>query len=642
MHYGSWPSPITAAAIEEDSRWLAGLATDGDYLYWVEGRPEEGGRVAIVRWRPGAAVEDVLPAPWNARTRVHEYGGRSVLVADGVIWFSNFADQRLYRMRMGEEPQPITPDAALRYGACVLDAPRQRLLCIREDHRGEGEPRNALVALPMDGESEGGVLFGDSDFVSAASLSPDGKQVAFISWDHPNMPWDNTTLWTAGFDAAGNLIGLRSRNGSGESVIDPQWDDSGQLYTISDRDGWWSLYRVDGEQFAPVGTGLHSVEFGGPAWTIGGHYYRLLHDGRIAARVTAGGTRRLYLIDPREGSASPAGLDSAAVDDVLPFGDRLAVIHNPAVRPQELVITDGAARHPQLIRRARDNSIGAAWVPDCEQVEFPTAGGATAYGNYFPPTNPQVMPVPGKAPPLMVFVHGGPTDQAMPEFSLDKLYWTSRGFAILDLNYRGSTGYGRAYRRALYGQWGVADVEDAVAGVRWLAQQGKADPERLIIRGGSAGGYTTLAALVMHDTFSAGTSMFGISDIEALARDTHKFESRYLDQLIGPYPQRRDLYVERSPIHHLDGFNEPLLLLQGLEDRVVPPNQSEMIFEALKSRGVPTAYIAFPGEGHGFRKSENAIRAREAEYYFYARVLGFEPGEPLAPIDIVGLPPTSP
>ncbi len=636
--YGAWPSPITAASIEEGSRSLHSLAYAGGYLYWVEGRPEEGGRNVIVRWRPDSAVEDVLPAAFNARTRVHEYGGRSVLVAGDTLWFSNFTDQRLYRMRPGEEPRAITPELPLRYGACALDAPRERLICIREDHRGDGEPRNTLVALPWDGMSEGEVLFGDSDFVAAASLSPDGRRIAFVSWDHPNMPWDNTTLWSASFDASGALGDLVAHNGPGEAVMDPQFDAHGKLYAISDRDDWWKLYRIDGETFSAVPSGLSAVEVGGPAWGIGEHFYRFLDDGSILAQVAQGGVSSLYRLDPAAGSAHPLALESAVVVDFLPRDGQLYVINVSAARPTELLATglDGGAA--QVIRRAKDDSPDPAWIPAYQQVSFPTGDGATAHGIYYPPTNPQVQAPADSAPPLMVFIHGGPTSVASPGYSLSKLYWTSRGFAILDVNHRGSTGYGREFRQALYGLWGVVDVEDAVAGASWLARQGKADPQRLVIRGGSAGGYTTLAALAMHEVFSAGTSLFGISDIEALAHDTHKFESRYLDQLIGPYPESRALYVERSPIHHLDGFNAPLLLLQGLEDRVVPPNQSEMIFEALKARGIPTAYIAFEGEGHGFRRAENAIRAREAEYAFYARILGFTPAEPLPPVEIVGLP----
>lgn len=636
--YGSWPSPITAASVVEGSRGLSSLSFDGDYLYWVEARPQEGGRNTIMRWKTGGEPEEVLPAPWYARTRVQEYGGRSVLVKDGTIWFSNFEDQRLYRLIPGNTPQAVTPEADLRYAGCILDSSRNRLLCVREDHRPLGEPRNALVALPLDGVSEGEVLFGDSDFVSAPSLSTDGSRIAFTSWNHPNMPWDNTALWSAEFDLDGRLSGLVEHNSdSGESVLNPQWGANKQLYAISDRDNWWKIYQVDGDRFTAVDSGFAQAEIGGPDWVVGQDFYHLLDDGRILAKVMQGGVEFAAIIDPTTSSAATLPLDSASIIDLLPVDGRLFVINAAVDRPPALLETDLEGNIQSTIRTSSDASPGAGWVPRYQLVSFPSGQGATAHGIYLPPTNPAVQAPEGDLPPLIVSVHGGPTAVSTPAFRLSQLYWTSRGFAFLDLNYRGSTGFGRDYRRALYGQWGVADVEDAVAGATWLAEQGLADPERLIIRGGSAGGYTTLAAHAFHNTFAAGASYYGVSDVEALAKDTHKFESRYLDQVIGPYPERRDLYLQRSPINHLAGFGAPLLLLQGLDDPVVPPNQSEKIFEALKSRGIPTAYLAFEGESHGFRKAENQVRSLEAELYFYARVLGFDTADDLPGLDIEGL-----
>ncbi|MBP6683072.1 MAG: S9 family peptidase [Halioglobus sp.] len=643
LAYGSWPSPISAASVVEGSRGLGALSVDGDYLYWVESRPEEGGRNTIMRRSAGGKPEEILPRPWNARTRVQEYGGRNVLVADGTIWFSNFQDQRLYRMVPGGKPQPVTPAEALRYAGCVLDRARGRLLCVREDHRGEGEPRNTLVALPLEGVSAGEILFADSDFVSAPSLSPDGSRLAFTSWNHPNMPWDSTSLWSAELGDHGQLAALtRHNSGEGESLINPQWSADNQLYAISDRDNWWKIYRVEADRFSAVETGISHAEIGGPEWSIGGNYYHLLQDGKILAQLNRGGVDSLVLIDPTKSSAVTLPLDSAAIYDFLPAGARLFVINATAAAPPVLLETDLAGASPSVIRTSRDTGIGKDWIPEHRLVSFPSGEGGEAHGIYLPPTNPGVLGPAHTAPPLIVTVHGGPTAVSSPTFQLSQLYWTSRGFAILDLNYRGSTGFGRDYRRSLYGQWGIFDVEDAVAGANWLASKGLAHPGRLIISGGSAGGYTTLAALAFHDTFAAGASYFGVSDVEALARDTHKFESRYLDQLIGPYPERRDLYRERSPIHHLDGFKSPLLLLQGLDDHVVPPNQSEMIFEALKSRGIPTAYLAFEGEGHGFRKAGNQIRSLEAELYFYSRVLGFDTADTLPPVAIEGLDSKSP
>ncbi len=639
LPYGAWPSPVTAASVIEGGRGLASLSFDEDYLYWLESRPQEGGRPTVMRWPSGGEPEEILPAPWNARTRVHEYGGGSLLVANGQIWFSNFTDQRLYRLVPGQQPQPLTPEAQLRYAGCTLDQRRNRLICIREDHRGAGEPRNTLVALTLDRVSEGDVLFDDSDFVSAPRLSPDGSKLAFTSWNHPNMPWDNTTLWSAGFDGSGALSNLtRHNSGRDEAVINPRWSGSGQLHAISDRDNWWKIYRVSGQQFTPVAAAIEEAEIGGAAWVVGHDYYHFLADGKILATVVDGGPEHAAILDPKTGAVSSLALASAAIIDMLPVGDRLFIINAFTDRPEALLQTDLQGRTLKSIRTSADAALPKEFVPDYRIITFPTGGGAQAHGIYLPPRNPRVSAPPGSSPPLLVNVHGGPTAASSGAFSLRNIYWTSRGFAILDLNYRGSTGFGRDYRRALYGEWGVADVEDAVAGASWLAEQGLADPKRLIIRGGSAGGYTTLAALAFHNTFAAGASYYGVSDIEALARDTHKFESRYLDQLIGPYPEQRKLYRDRSPIHHLDGFSAPLLLLQGLEDPIVPPNQSQMIFDALQSRGIATAYLAFEGEAHGFRQAANQIRSLEAELYFYGQVLHMQLADSLPAIPIDNLP----
>lgn len=638
LPYGSWPSIISAASVVEGSRGLSSLSFDNGALYWLESRPEEGGRTTIMRAKTGGKPEEILPAPWYARTRVQEYGGSAVLVADGVVWFSNFEDQHLYRLVPGEKPVAVTPEGDLRYAGCVLDKTRNRLICIREDHRVLGEPRNTLVALPLEGISEGEVLFDDSDFVSAVKLSHDGGSIAFTSWDHPNMPWDNTDLWSAGFDAQGQLTEVTRHNkGKSESVINPQWGANNQLYAISDRDNWWKIYRVDGQQFRTINSGLDQVEIGGPDWAIGQNYYHLLTDGSMLVQVMKSGVEYAAILDPARQSTTPLGLASVSITDILPVEGRLFVINAATDHSPELLETDMKGKIISVIRTSSDFTLAPSWVPTYQLVSFPTGQGATAHGIYLPPTNPDVSAPADETPPLIVSVHGGPTGLATPAFKLSHLYWTSRGFAVLDLNYRGSTGFGREYRRSLYGQWGIADVEDAVAGATWLAEQGLADPKRLLIRGGSAGGYTTLAAHAFHDAFAAGASYYGISDLEALATDTHKFESRYLDQVIGPYPERKDLYKARSPINHLEGFSAPLLLLQGLDDPVVPPNQSRMIFEALKFRGVPTAYLEFEGESHGFRKAENQIRSLEAELYFYARVLGFEPAEKLPPVVIEGL-----
>ncbi|MFN2327394.1 MAG: alpha/beta hydrolase family protein [Chromatocurvus sp.] len=640
--YGSWPSQITAESLVEGSRGLGAPHRDGKYLYWLESRPEQGGRMTIMRWREGGEPEELLPEPFNVRSRVQEYGGGSLLVAGGRLWFSNYADQRLYSFTPGEAPVAVTPEAELRFAGCRLDSARERLICIREDHRGPGEPVNSLVALPLDAMSEGEVLFSGTDFVSAPRLSADASRIAFTTWMHPNMPWDNTRLHSAGFNADGRLEGLVIHNPEGaESVIDPQFSGDNRLFALSDRDNWWRPYAVEGETFTAVPTGLTEVEIGGPDWSIDHHYYHFLPSGDMLVSARRGSVETLHVLDGKGGQRQ---LDTGAVSySALAIdGDRLYVTAGFAKQPTALIAIDLQGNILKTLRRSKDQGLDQDWVPGYRQVSFPVKDDAVAHGVYLAPQNPHAQPPEGEgpegeAPPLIVSVHGGPTASAGVSYNPGHYYWTSRGFAILDLNYRGSTGFGREYRQALYDNWGIADVQDAVAGANWLAEQGLADPARLIIRGGSAGGYTTLAAHAFHDTFAAGASYFGVSDIEALAKETHKFESRYLDQLIGPYPERRDLYVERSPIHHLQGFKAPMILLQGLDDPIVPPNQSEAIYEALKNSGIPTAYIAYEGESHGFRRAENQISSREAELYFYGRVLGFKPADELPAIAIDNL-----
>ena len=638
LPYGGWPSPVSAESLVSGARSIWGLRRDGEELYWLESRPDEGGRTTVMQWREGEEPRELLAAPWNVRTRVQEYGGDALVVAEGTLWFSNFGDQRLYRFRPGEEPVAVTPEAALRFAGCSYQASRERLLCVREDHRGLEEPQNTLVALSGREEEEGEVLFSGTDFVSAPRLSEDGERVAFTSWMHPNMPWDRTTLHSARFASDGSLTELQVHNPqSRESVIDPQWNAAGELLALSDRDNWWRPYRVSGERFAAIATGLENMEIGGPDWSINTRYYYPQPDGSILAIARQGSVEYLVQLDGK-GGHRVVDTDAVSIGSLVKDGRGLFLSAGFADRPGALVelSTDGTVK--RTLRRTRDEGLAPEWVPAYEQISFPLPGGGEAHGVYLPPTNPGVSPPANEAPPLIVTVHGGPTSVAGVSYRPNHYYWTSRGFALLDLNYRGSTGFGREYRQALYGNWGIADVEDAVAGAHWLAEQGLADAKRLIVRGGSAGGFTTLAAHAFHDAFAAGASYYGVSDIEALAKETHKFESRYLDQLIGPYPERSDLYRARSPIHHLDGFQAPLILLQGLDDPIVPPNQSEMIYSALRERGVPTAYIAFEGESHGFRKAENQVTSLEAELYFYARVLGFTPADELPSIPIDNLP----
>jgi dipeptidyl aminopeptidase/acylaminoacyl peptidase len=668
--YGNWPSPITPTSLVEGVRSIGSVQYDSGFVYWLESRPEEAGRQTIMRWHQDSGVQEILPAPFNARSRVHEYGGTSYAVLGNVIWFSHFDDQRLYRMTLGSTPEPITVEnttmkngvkngvkgavkgavkggvkgelikSAVRFAALTPDVSRNRLICVREDHRAEGEARNELVAVSMIGsDQEGEILFAQSDFVSAPKLSWDGSSIAFVSWSHPNMPWDNTTLWSANFKQDGSLCDLTKHNSNTqESIIDPKWTDSGDLYALTDRSNWWSLYRVSGQTFEPVAHDEDETEIGGPMWTLGTSYYAFCAGNSVVTVMDQGGVEHLSLLDLKgSGSKTIPIPDVTSIASMILADDRIVAVLKYTNKPSALVSfkTDGT---DILVIRTTSKSTDPAWSSPYQLVTFPTGeGNAVAHGIYLPPQNPDVNAPVDQSPPLIVTVHGGPTGVSSPGYSLAQQFWTSRGFAILDLNYRGSTGFGREYRQALYGNWGVADVEDAVAGAKWLSDKKLADPARLIIRGGSAGGFTVLAAHAFHNTFSAGASHYGISDLTILAKETHKFESRYIDQVIGPYPEFEHIYQERSPINHLDNFNAPLIMLQGLEDKVVPPNQSEMIYEALKTRGVPTAYVSFEGEGHGFRKAENIVHAIQAELYFYSRVLNMPVADDLPKLKIDNL-----
>ncbi|MCS6848201.1 MAG: S9 family peptidase [Anaerolineae bacterium] len=634
--YGSWKSPITADLIAGKTISLGQIALDGDDTYWIESRPAEAGRYTLVHLRDGA-TEEVVPAPFNVRTRVHEYGGGAYLVHRGTIYFSNFRDQRLYRISGAGEPTPITPEtgAKLRYADAVMDARRNRLICVREDHTPtDREPVNTIAAVAADGDAAGGyVLVAGHDFYAAPRLSPDGMRLAWLAWNHPNMPWDGTELWLADVTDDGTLANQRLiAGGPRESIFQPEWSPAGVLHFVSDRTGWWNLYRWrDGEIQA-----LHPMdaEFGKPQWVFGQSTYAFVTPTRIACAYAQNGVEHLALLDTDSGAWREIASPYTAIGGVRADGRRVVFNAGAPTEFASIVRLDLASGAFTTLKRASDLQIDPGYISVAQPVEFPTEGGLTAYAFFYPPRNRDFVAPEGERPPLLVMSHGGPTGATGSALSLKIQYWTSRGIAVLDVNYGGSTGYGRAYRERLNGQWGVVDVDDCVNGARYLAQQGLVDGARLMITGGSAGGYTTLCALTFRDVFKAGASHFGVSDAEALARDTHKFESRYLDNLIGPYPERRDLYVQRSPVHFAHRINAPLILLQGLEDVIVPPSQSEAMFAAVRAKGLPAAYVTFEGEQHGFRKAENIKRALEAELYFYGRVFGFTPADPIEPVRI--------
>jgi dipeptidyl aminopeptidase/acylaminoacyl peptidase len=649
---------VTARAIAEQGLRLSSVAVDGDVVYWLEGRPGEGGRNALVRRRPDGVVEDVTPPAFNVRTRVHEYGGGAYLVDRGDIVWSNFADQRLYHIRASaadEPPRALTPEGACFYADAVVDRARGRLICVREDHRVAGrEPINTLVAIPLSGApSEGEVIAAGYDFYSTPRLSPDGSALCWICWRHPRMPWDGTELWVAGVRGDGGLEpGALIAGGDRESIYQPGWTGDGTLYFASDRDGWWRLYRVDGvgshfenrndsrpHYEAVLREAPPDAEFGRPQWVFGTATWAAAGPDRLAVAYTSRGQWQLATIDTRAGTLADVAGDLEPHDWLTATSTHAVLVAASPRRSDAVMRVDLADGHAETLRASSTLVLDPASISTPEAIEFPTAPDRTAHAFYYAPRSAAHAAAADERPPLIVISHGGPTTATQSTLDPRIQFWTSRGFAVVDVNYGGSSGYGRAYRERLNGEWGVTDVADVVNAARYLVAQGKADRHRLIVRGGSAGGYTTLAALTFQpDVFKAGASYYGISDLEVLARDTHKFESRYLDSMIGPYPELKEVYRTRSPIHYVDRLACALILLQGLDDKVVPPNQSQMMADAVRSKGWPVAYLTFEGEQHGFRKAATIVRSLEAELFFYAAVFGFSPADPIDPIPIDNLP----
>lgn len=633
--YGSWASPITSDLIVAGSLRLGEIRLDGDRLYWSEGRPTEGGRNVVVSWKAGS-TQDVTPAPFNVRTRVHEYGGGAYIVVDGIVYFSNFLDQRLYRQAPGADPTPVTPEGPYRYADAVWDAGRQRLVCIREDGSGDGEPVNAIAALSLDPDSYGTVLVSGSDFYASPRLSPDGRHLAWISWNHPNMPWDGTELWLAEVDEQGQVHGAHCiAGGLEESVFQPEWSPDGVLYFVSDRTGWWNLYRWHNNMVEPMCP--KSAEFGLPQWVFRMATYGFASADTLICTYVERGIQVLARLDTTTKTLTPIATPYTAIGGLQVSEKQAVFLGGSPDAPSAIAALDLTTEQVQVLRRSSQMDIDPGYLSMPQVIEFPTSNGLTAHAIYYPPQNKDFVAPEGERPPLRVQGHGGPTAATSATFNPGIQYWTSRGIGILDVNYGGSTGYGRAYRERLKGNWGIVDVDDCAHGAEYLVQQGQVDGDRLVIQGGSAGGYTTLAALTFRNTFKAGASYYGVSDLKALAEDTHKFESRYLDGLIGPYPERQDLYEARSPIHHIHQLACPVIFFQGDEDKIVPPNQAEMMVSALKDKGLPVAYVLFAGEQHGFRKAENIKRTLDGELYFYAQVFGFELAETIEPVAIANL-----
>jgi dipeptidyl aminopeptidase/acylaminoacyl peptidase len=635
--YGSWKSPITSHLITSGAVRLLETALDGKDVYWLESRPVEGGRYVIVRRTVDGRKTDVTPAPFNARTRVHEYGGAPFAVRDGIVYFSNFEDQRLYRQEIGGQPRPLTAEKNLRYADGVIDQRRGRMICVREDHTAAGrEAVNTLVSVDLSGGESARILVSGNDFYSSPRLHPDGSRLAWLTWNHPNMPWDGTELWVAEVEADGSLARTeRVAGGVDESIFQPEWSPDGILHFISDRTGWWNLYLWRGEMVEPLCD--MAAEFGRPQWVFGMSTYAFESSERIICAYTAQGAWHLASIDTRTSKLEPIDTPYTEVYGLRAQPGHVLFIAGSPTEPPSVVRLDLDTQQMEVLRSSSDIKVAGSYISTAEAIEFPTESGLTAHALFYAPKNGDYVGTSGELPPLLVISHGGPTGSTPSTLTWDIQYWTSRGFAVVDVNYGGSTGYGRPYRERLSGQWGIVDVDDCANAAQYLVQQGKVDGNRLAIRGGSAGGYTTLSALAFRDVFKAGASCYGVSDLEALTRETHKFESRYLDRLVGPYPERRDLYQQRSPIHHTDSLSCPMILFQGLEDKVVPPNQAELMAEALRAKGLPVAYVPFEGEQHGFRRAENIKRALDAELYFYSRIFGFELAEAVKPVLIENL-----
>jgi dipeptidyl aminopeptidase/acylaminoacyl peptidase len=649
LPYGSWPTPITSGAVVAQAVALSEAQVDDEAVIWSEGRPAEAGRTALVRREPDGGLTELLPEDQNARSAVHEYGGGAWWANAGVVWWINWVDQRLWR----RDPetggcQPLTPEPdeprADRYADGALSPDGSSIVCVRERHprdgRGAVDVRNEIVRLAAHGPSTPEIVVSGPDFVSSPRFSPDGRHLCWLEWDHPNMPWDENRLIVRDLGTGAETL---VAGGERESVSEPRWRPDGALTFISDRSDWWNLYRFSFD------TGVEplveiAAEIGVPQWVFGGSRYAFLDDGRIVfARWREGfdgvGIREL------DGSLIDLKLPFSVIKGLAASGGASVVVTGASPTSETAISRvevgeGGAVARVQTLRAPRDLGelgIEPGYLSAPEAIEFPSAGGRVAHALFYRPTNPAHRGPEGERPPLIVHVHGGPTSAARPALALDVQHLTSRGFAVVDVNYGGSSGYGRSYRELLNGNWGIVDVEDCEAAAAWLGEQGWVDPDRLCISGGSAGGFTVLACLARPETpFSAGADHFGVADLVALTEDTHKFESRYLDRLVGPWPEAREVYRERSPITHVEDFSRPLIVLQGLEDAVVPPEQATMIVDALRAKGVPVAYLPFEGEQHGFRQAANIRRSLDAELSFYAQIFGFElpPGEGIVPVEI--------
>jgi len=634
--YGAWASPITPDLLLKGTVHMRNqmIRWDGDDLYWSELRPYEGGRIVVCRCGADGKIADVTPTGFNARSRVHEYGGGHYAVAGGTVFFTNFNDQRLYRQERDGAPRAITPEDDIRHADMVIDVDRDRVIAVREDHTaGTPEAVNTIVALDAHGQREPITIASGNDFYSSPKLSPDGKRIAWQTWNHPNMPWDGSEIWVGELDRDGNVVSSRKvAGGHNESVLQPEWSPSGELYFVSDRNDWWNLYRARGEGDEPVCR--RDAEFGAPQWVFGQRFYAFSGPDEIVCIYSDPGGAKLGRIDLHTGKLHHIELFYSTLGSVQVSGKTAAMFAGSSTLAERVLVLDLDTFAQEVVKVANPAHIESGFFSLPKPIEFPTEHGLTAHAIYYPPRNQDHEPPAGEKPPLVVHCHGGPTGSAGPTYPFEYQYWTSRGLALVDVNYGGSTGYGRAYRQRLNGNWGVVDVDDCINAARHLVDQGLADPGRVSITGGSAGGFTALLSLTRRDFYNAGASHYGIGDLELFVKETHKFESHYGETLVGPYPERADVYRERSAIHFADQMRCPVILFQGDEDMIVPPDQAESFVEACRRNHLPYAYVLFQGEQHGFRQDKNIRRAFEGELSFLAQVFGFEPADDIEPVRI--------